>query len=468
MLRWIPVLFACILGCSPPPEALPVPKRIFFITVDTLRADHLGHFGYPRETSPNLDRLAARGAVFEHAIAQWPKTTPSFASLFTGRYPRTTGLTHRSAARLGDSFRTLPETLREAGFTTVATVSNPILAADLGWGQGFDEYLETWSSEPSTADPIANRPGVQAPRVNALAMPLLERHSDADKLFVWLHYSDPHTPYILPDGVENPFLGDSLDQDDEVVEGRLTRARALGSERRLGHYVAQYDANIRVADRHIGAMLSLAGKLGLLEHALVVFTSDHGEALGEHEAYFRHSGVPYNVCAHVPLIISYPGVLAPGVRISRPVELLDLYPTLTELAAPGSGQVDLEGGSLLALLQASPSTGEADTDSFRFAFSEAGTPARRHVSVQDGRWRLLARATRDGRGDPARLQLFDLAADPLEQRNLAGDHPEEVRRLRAELRAWMRTNPPASEQRGPAPGESDESLDALRAMGYLD
>ncbi len=463
MLRWISLLLLGILGCARPPEALPVPRRIFFITVDTLRADHLGHFGYPRATSPNLDELAASGTVFERAIAQWPKTTPSFASIFTGLYPRTSGLTHRAAARLEASFRTLPETLQEAGFTTLATVSNPILEGDLGWDQGFDEYLETWSSQPSTDDPIANRPRVQAPLVNALARSQLKRHVDADKLFVWIHYSDPHTPYILPDGVENPFLGDALDQGDEVVEGRLSRARALGDERRLGHYVAQYDANIQVADRHIGEILSFARDLGLLDEALVVFTSDHGEALGEHETYFRHSGVPYNVCAHVPLIVSFPGVLAAGERISSPVELLDLFPTLAEIAAPGSAPRDLEGRSLLTLLAPSRQEPEADNGSFRYAFSEAGTPTRRHLSVQDGRWRLLARTSRDGAADPERLRLFDLVADPGEERNLAEERREELRRLRAELRGWTRANPPVD-----ADGGADDNLDALRAMGYVD
>ena len=119
------------------------PRRVFFITVDTLRADHLGAHGYPRATSPFLDRLAAKSTIFERAIVQWPKTGPSFASMFTGQYPHTTGLTHKANIRIPEGFLTLPEMFQAHGYRTVAVNSNGVLNSDLGWDAGFDEYLET-------------------------------------------------------------------------------------------------------------------------------------------------------------------------------------------------------------------------------------------------------------------------------------------------------------------------------------
>lgn len=247
------VLLSALLLASCTAEE-PGPRHVFLITVDTLRADHLSLYGYPRATSRYLEELAAEGVVFERAIAQWPATGSSFASIFTGRYPQTTGLTQGAAVTLPDEYVTLAESMSENGFTTAAVVSNAMLTRSVGWSQGFDEYLQTWDLAPEvTDDPVAHRRWITAPRVNQLALPLLDRLRDEDRVFVWLHYSDPHAPYYLPEGVDNPFLGDSWDVGDEpakIQRGRV-RAKALGDNRDLSYYVAHYDANIRVSDSHI-------------------------------------------------------------------------------------------------------------------------------------------------------------------------------------------------------------------------
>ncbi|MBZ0114760.1 MAG: sulfatase-like hydrolase/transferase, partial [Thermoanaerobaculia bacterium] len=170
-----------VTGCpSSTPEG--PPRHVFLITVDTLRADHLSAYGYPRETSPRLAEIAGEGVLFERAVAQWPKTGVSFASIFTGHFPQSTGLTHKAALRIPDAYFTLPQAMQRLDFDTVAVVSNGVLSERLGWNRGFDEYAETGKLAPeSSPDPLEYRRWLNARVVNQLALPLLERHREADR-----------------------------------------------------------------------------------------------------------------------------------------------------------------------------------------------------------------------------------------------------------------------------------------------
>ena len=473
-----------LTGCGGGGGTPATPRHVLLITVDTLRADHLGLYGYPRATSPAIDALGEGGVVFDRAMAQWPKTGPSFATLFTGQYPHTTGLTHKAALRVNDAYLTLPELMRHAGFTTAAVVSNGVLAKRLGWNQGFETYRETWtlSSEKSN-DPKEYRRWINAQRVNQLALPLLDEHRDDERLFVWLHYSDPHAPYVLPEGFDNPFEGDEYYVGDETVELENPRATALGTRRDLKHYVAAYDANILVADQHIDAVLDHARELGLLDDALVIFSADHGESLGEHAYYFGHGRLPYNDGLHVPLFFSYPehrrGELAPR-RVAQTVELIDLYPTLRQLFAPDSEVPGLEGESLAPLLFADPPTdegeGEEKDDTKRdqstgFAFSGAGggSPLTHYRTVQDRQWKLVYHPplpTRNGER-PELWELYDLTTDPGETNNLLDLHPNELRRLRRQLVAWMDGRDWIRPPKEQIEAHNEETLRALEALGYL-
>lgn len=444
-------------GCGPD-LADDAPRRVFFITVDTLRADHMSLYGYPRQTSPRMAELAASGVVFEQAIAQWPKTGTSFASMFTGQYPQTTGLTHKAAIRIPEEYTTLPELFQESGYTTVGVVSNAVLGAQLGWNDGFDEFLETWGGGDSfPQDPHVFRELIHAPRVNELALPLLERHAKDERLFVWLHYTDPHAPYMLPDGFANPFLEDARFTGEATVPPKVARGYRIDGRDDLKYYVAQYDANVLVTDVYIRKVLDRARELGLLEDSLIVFTADHGESLGEHGSFFEHGPLPYNTTARVPLFFVRDGL--PAARKARPVELVDLYPTLRDMVVPGREVAGLEGRSLLPLLKGQ------EAEAPRFAFSEAGEKPRYFRSVQDGAWKLVygsgGRRPRPVAG-PSGLELYNLAADPKETRNLAASHPEELRRLRRELLDWVKNRPGRHAQAE----EDEEALKALRALGY--
>lgn len=475
---WLLVLTVAAASCGPPDEragdadgAPAPPDRVILITVDTLRADHTSAYGYPRETTPTLQRLAAGGVLFDQAICQWPKTGTSLASMFIGQYPQTTGLTHDAAIRVPEGYLTIPGFFRHLGYTTVAVVSNGVLNSDLGWNRDFDEYLETWHIEGGqSADPVVYRRTLNAQRVNELALPLLERHAGTEKLFVWLHYSDPHAPYVLPDGFENPFLGDEHYTQEGTVKLDKPHATALGDRRDLEYYVAQYDANVLVADLGIGEALDRMGELGMLDDALVVYTADHGESLGEHDYWFEHGRLPYSPGTRVPLVFWQPsragGRVPAGRAVERPVELVDLYPTLRDLVAPGEEVPGLEGDTLVAWLQG-PQT-EPPADAFEHAFFEAGggSPTTHYRGVQDERWKLVYHPAL-GDLEPT-IELYDLAADPLETNDVKEEQRAEARRLRAVLWDWMKGTDWIRRERGFVQEQSEETTRALKALGYID
>lgn len=470
-LFWI-CLFLVLAGCrdgeeksgpSPAAVGLHPPRRVFLITVDTLRADHMSLYGYPRATTPNLERLAARGVTFDRAICQWPKTGSSFASMFTGLYPHTTGLTHKAALRIPEPYLTLPELFKENGYETFGVVSNAVLAADFDWNTGFDDFGETWGGGDFPDNPRLFRPLASAPRVNDLAVPLLRKHAKAERLFAWIHYSDPHAPYILPRDSSNPFVGDALFRGERRVPVRATKGYALDGRMDLKYYVSQYDANVLAADAYIQKLLDEMRSLGLLEDSLIIFTADHGESLGEHNSWFEHGPLPYNTTAHVPLVFVMAGLPA-GRRAERPVELVDLYPTLRDLIAPGRKVPGLEGHSLWPLLR---DGWPQEAAAFRKAFSGAGRRPNLYHSVQESTWKLVFNSgdkrSRAAKSRTGGFELYDLAADPLETRNLAAAKPEEVRRLRRDLVAWMRQGRSlGDEEEGDA-----ETARALRALGYV-
>jgi arylsulfatase A-like enzyme len=438
---------------------------VFLITVDTLRADHMSLYGYPRATTPYLDRLAAAGVTFEQAICQWPKTGSSFASMFTGLYPHTTGLTHKAALRIPDSYLTLPELFKENGYRSFAVISNAVLAARLGWNAGFDDFAETWGGGAFPDEPRLFRPLASAPRVNELAVSLLRKHAGADRLFAWIHYTDPHAPYILPEKTGNPFLEDAVFRGpgDRPLPARFTKGHTLDGRTDRKYYVAQYDANVLVTDRHIEKLLDEMRALGLLEGSLVIFAADHGESLGEHDSWFEHGPLPYNTTARVPLFFVMDGLPA-GRRVREPVELVDLYPTLRELIAPGRQVPGLEGHSLLPLLLDREPDGPQNAV-FGQAFSSAGRRPSLYHSVQEPSWKLVfnsgGKRSRGARSSTGGLELYDLANDPLETRNLAAARPEQVRRLRRDLVAWMRQ----ARSLGDEEEVDTENAPALRALG---
>ena len=484
-------LAACSEPVPPPIEPLPAKSNILLITVDTLRADHLSSYGYGRETSPVIDRLAAEGVRFDQTAVQWPKTSPSFASIFTSTYPKDNDIVRKVGIPIPCRFHMLAEALEQQGYTTHAVVANGALASDFFFDQGFETYIETWKLEPDAEGHDPNR----AEAVTELALGLLPKLEEAGKpYFLWVHYLDPHFPYEPPAEYRDRFQGDSMWQPEPkitIADKPTQQMMGIGQEQVLdGHdelafYVARYDAEIAYNDAQIGRLLDGMKSRGLLDHTLTVFTSDHGESLGEHGYYFDHGRFSFQTCLRVPLIFHYPGVLDPRVD-AQPVELLDVSPTILEAAGVDlPGGVWMQGHSLTPRLRGAapppPVEGSetADTREPGLAFSEAGweTAGKWQKVVRDQRFKLIFAQTRPEQrwigGEGVRFTLFDLKNDPGETVNVAETFPEDLERLKRQLARWNGAEPfdalvdPNAEACKDERSMDEETRKLLESLGYL-
>ena len=504
--QFLAVLALVGAGCRPhaaPPPPLPAPANVLLITVDTLRADHLSSYGYPRQTSPAIDRLAAQGIRFDQASSQWPKTTPSFASMFTASYAKDNRIVRKVGIPLPCRYETIAEALRRRGYGTYAVVSNGAVGSDFYFDQGFDTFIQTWKlphGGEAGADP--NR----AEAVTNLAVGLSDRIDRKKPFFLWVHYIDPHWPYSPPPPYRDRFQGDRFFDPRETIAVAKGKARqemmGIGEGQEVdGHddlafYVARYDAEIAYADAEIGKLLGALRAKGLLDRTMTVLTADHGESLGDHHYFFDHGRFGFQTCLRVPLIVSYPGVLAP--RVDRdPVELLDLAPTFLEAAgAHLPGGAWKQGVSLARRLRGLPAApaSEAETAAAAspgnpmpsaapphpgLAFSEAGYELDDHWMkiVRDRRYKLIyAQMLPDQRwtgGDGVRFVLYDLLRDPGETRNVAALLPGETERLKRELWRWDRaprfevaTQPATAACRGERRMDP-ETEKLLHSLGYI-
>jgi arylsulfatase A-like enzyme len=502
---------AAVLACNPPSpeppavqvEPLPANSNILLITVDTLRADRLSAWGYLRPTSPNLDRLAAEGVRFDQAQVQWPKTTPSFASIFTATYPKDNQIVRTAGQPISCGFLTLPEVLKRRGYATYAVIANAAVGSDFFFNQGFDEYVETWKLPHGADGADPNR----AEAVTNLAVGLLDKLQKTGKpYFLWIHYLDPHFPYEPPPGARDKFQND--EHFDPSVKIPISPDRpkqqmfAIGSERVLdGHedlafYLARYDAEIAYTDAQIGRLLDEMKKRRMLEKTVTAFTADHGESLGDHGYYFDHGRFSFQTCLHVPLILHYPGVLKPRVD-KEPAELIDLAPTLLEAAGvPLDHGFWMQGRTLTPRLrgQAMPtpsraqeeqedkneteSNAAAPLDHPGLAFSEAGWESHNKWQkvVRDARFKLIFAQTKPEQrfigGEGVRFVLFDLVNDPGETVNVIDKFPQEAERLKKQLWRWEKAPPFAVEvdKEGGTCGAremEEETRKLLHSLGYL-
>jgi arylsulfatase A-like enzyme len=436
--------------------------NVLLITIDALRADHLGAYGYPRTTSPNIDRLARQGVLFQRAVSQWPLTSPSFAAMMSGTYGHTSGLMRMTAQRMPDRSLMLAELLKAGGYSTRAAVGNVNLARVFNFDQGFDTYRELWRGDDERRTEQVTRSGLD----------LLRQTSGDRPFFLWLHFFDPHARYQPPKPFDRMFVDDprfdgswraplhaNKGEDIGGIPGHVN----LGGEDRVAYYVAQYDAEIRYVDQQVGVLLKALDEQGLAGNTLVVLTADHGESLGDHNYFFEHGRLPYNDCVHVPLIVRGPGIGKPGAAVPSPVQLIDLVPTVLDLTGlPADPRA--EGKSLRRLLDGEHPGGAR----WAYAFTESGFTQDYQRSITSERYKLIyvpdAGDRRIMRG--RELELYDLQADPHETRNLVDEQPEVVAPLQKELWRWMADGGDAA----PAPaavsvdGQTEEQL---RSLGYL-
>lgn len=454
---------ACREQPRPQPSAAPrarVPgsgTNLLLITIDTLRADHLGLYGYRRATSPHIDALGRRSAVFDQAYTFWPKTRGSFAMMLTGRTPSQNGYSKKHPLILGFN-PTLATALKAGGYATAATVDNPNVAAQHGYAQGFDGYRETWMEKVLASEMDRTR-AITADGVRYL------RSAPAGKpFFLWLHYVNPHGPYEPPAPYDTRFMDAESRQGPKLkrvdgFHGGVRKEWSRQDDLPLGHYVALYDGEIAAVDAEVGQVLAALQESGQAGRTLVVLTSDHGESLGEHGYYFDHGEDLFDPCLRIPLLVAGPGV-KPG-RSDELVSTLDLMPTLLDAAKvpypPG-----LAGGSLLPLA----SGGGLLARPRLFAQNERNLSA-----TLDRRHKLVATPRSGGGHDYA---LYDRQADPGETRDAAGRQADTLRTQRRELelfferseREWGHTRTLVGDAPGPRP-DTAAACEQLKALGYV-
>ncbi len=454
------------------------PPNVLLITVDTLRADRLGSYGYRLPTTPRIDALARRGVRFADVTVPWPKTWPAMAAMVTSKAPQSNGIRLHPRRPLPAEHVTLAEALREGGYATGAVVANVNLGRAFGFQQGFDRFVESWADEARRLTGRAsfpNAPGrvklfTNGTRVTDQGLEVLDALGAGQEkpFFLWLHYIDPHGPYVPPREYAHLFAGAHPSQpvpleDLPPYQVQIDPATGVASND-LGFYATQYDREVRYVDEEIGRLLATLEARGLLRGTLVVLTADHGESLHENRYYLEHGNVPYQSNAAVPLIFALDGRIAPGRVVTSPVGLLDVMPTVLELAGVPLPE-GVQGTSLAPLLL----RGEGETP--RYVFMESGRAARSQLSVRRGPWKLVhlrAPEDREWLGRNA-IELYDLSSDPGETRDVRAAHPEVAAELERALVAWQRDTP---RYQGGATTDV-KKLDArtqemLRGLGYLE
>ncbi len=423
------------------------------VVVDTLRADRLSVYGNPRPTSPELDALARRGAIFEAAFSSASWTWPSTASVLTSLTPPEHGVLDQAACYLSESLVTVAEVFQGAGFTTTAFSSNPLVSADKNFDKGFESFHEYhWDV---AADVIADAE-------------TWVREKGGHRFFMYLHLVDPHGPYEPdPDlALEfgRPAPPDFSEEDHSRLVGRLRRSEAVDMrelERNNAYLSSLYDGEVATVDRALGGFLDALDRMGLLDRTVVAVTSDHGEEFLEH-GMMGHGRQIYAESVHVPLILAGPGVPR-GVRIDTPVENRFLAPTLLELCGVEPRR-NLAGRPNLL----DPEDVSARASEPIFFASDLGwwpghgARALRGVRTSD---RLLISSPARSDDGVGLALLFDLDLDPGAMEDLARERPEEVAELDGLVQGWLDRS---AKVRPTVFDGGDEARAMLEDLGYID
>jgi len=401
---------------------------VILITIDTLRADHVGCYGAQTVKTPTLDALAHDGVVFERAISQVPLTWPSHAVILTGTYPFQNGVQDFTGQPLGPQFRSVAQAFQQAGYATGAVVSAFVLDRSWGLARGFDFYDDAFSAETFAQKDIGlvdRRAGESV--VHAIAW---LKKTPRRPFFLWLHLYDPHSPYDPPEPYRSEYSS---------------------------HL---YDGEIAYADHELGTLMTWLRQNHLYDSSLIVALSDHGESLGEH-GEDEHGFFLYNATVHVPLIVKPPaGSGIPAARRPEPVETVAVAPTLLQLAGL-KGSTDaihaqFQSHALLGTLSGTgqPAKDPAYSETF-YPFSSFGwSPLH---AIESERFHFI---------EAPKPELYDLETDPGETLNIAAEQPATVAVLREKMQALLAHNPFTREEGG-AGNLSPDAQGKLRALGYF-
>jgi arylsulfatase A-like enzyme len=465
--------------------------NVCLILIDALRADHLSCYGYSRIETVHIDQIASEGALYEQAIGASSWTLQSVASLFTALYPSQ----HHASWRykfLDDEHVTLAEVLERAGYHTVGWSANPLVDRSTNLHRGFQEFNQiTWTFRPSAnlgLPSLVDRAFRRLHRElvgqggNELARlfrrSLGELAGKEDPFFAFLFFLEPHAPYRPRRKTARRLLPQDVSQSQaQKINWRPNNyyvGKAQMSERDFGILTALYDAEIVDTDERIGATVDALRQAGILDDTIVIISADHGENFGHH-GLMGHSHCLYDDLIRVPLIIRYPKLFPPGMRVSEQVQAHDLFFTLLEAAEVEPSQYQYPARPhRFSLLP-----DQLKKKARRWTFAERLGPrrklfeslAQRHPRFDITRYVRELRAVR-GEGwkyiwaDDGHEELYDLGHDPTEQDNLVLVCPDKACQLRQVLEEEL----PLPDETGDRDDlEMDEAmLDRLRALGYVD
>jgi arylsulfatase A-like enzyme/Tfp pilus assembly protein PilF len=413
-------VLAAVAAAASPKSARPKPKpakspNVILITLDTVRADHLGCYGDREARTPAIDALAHDGILYERAIAQVPLTLPSHVAILTGTYPFRNGVQDFSGQPLSASVRTLAQALGEHGYATGAVVSSITLDRSWGLARGFDFYDDRFPADQLTRQDL----GLVERRADAsvsAALAWLGKRPAAKPFFLWLHLYDAHSPYDPPEPFRTQFKGRPYDGEIAYEDAQLARLFTWLKERRL------YDGT------------------------LIVLVGDHGESLGEHGEQ-EHGFFVYNATTRVPLMVKAPGRTA-ARRVQEPVETIGVAATILQATAPADAlRAQLQGSSLTG---AKPAYTETLYPYRSFGWSPLH-------ALQDSRYHYI---------EAPQPELYDLAADPGENTNVIAQHPAVAQEMHREIERRLLATGEAPEESGAAAADP-RMAERLRALGYF-
>lgn len=399
------------------------PLNVVLITIDTLRADHLGCYGHTKVKTPAIDRIAKEGVLFQRAFTPVPVTLPAHTSILTGLYPAYHKVRNNGTFKVDSQLVTLAEVLKEKGYQTGAFVGAFVLDSRYGLDQGFDFYNDYFEKDPNQSFLIYNER--VADKVVKSAMGWLDQHHQ-QKFFLWLHCFDPHAPYEAPE----PFAS--------------------------AYQTNPYDAEIAYVDAVLGKFFAYLDQKDLFNNTLVVITADHGEGLGEH-AEKTHAIFLYESTLHVPLIMRLPGLIPSASIIDQDVCSVDIMPTVLDLLKIKADEASCQGQSLTKFLEGSKKQME------RELFSETYYTLYNHhwsqlEGLRAGRWKFIK---------APRSELYDLLNDPREMNNLFNKEKEIAKQLESRLLSFQKMVSAKQEYLSSSLPMDKDTQDRLKSLGYV-
>lgn len=474
------------LWANPLLTAVSPQKRmnVLLYMIDTLRADHTSLYGYSRDTTPFLKKLGAQGTVFLDCTVQATWTKPSTASLLTSLYSFTHGITEEFDT-IPKGSATLAEQLRSAGYVTASVVANPSAGRISGLERGFD-YLSEWRVMQRYRNDAEDR-ATDSAAVNKAVFPWLEQHRD-EPFFLYAHTTDPHAPYRPPAGFEekfaNPAETPEFDRDYlklkemAVNRGGFGISRALcakggvNPDRFIQRAIDRYDAKILHNDWSLEQLVGKLKQLGLLSNTLIIVVSDHGDEFWEH-GWTGHGQSLYQELAHGVLLMWNPKLIPASTRVSEPVQLIDVMPTVLDLLGLKIPDV-VQGQSLAPFAVGRPfqRRGPVMTSRSAHPYGQRNELAPENhidsVARLDATWKLIYREKGDSVG-LTKIELYDRRTDPGDAKNVAAQHPQQVDQMMAEIVKWMDAQKQIGSflGRGAKATIDQQTLDKLRSLGYL-